>query len=253
MFKLKKYEKIVQKVYQVLPKYKRMVDIELQSQTNVFRSLLANGQNLEKILPDIFAVIMEADRRVLGLEPFKVQVLGGLALFFGNIAEMKTGEGKTLVATLPLYARALQGNKGNFLITSNEYLAERDGESMGKVFKWLGLTVGIGVNVDDDKKIELYDSDIIYTTHSSLGFDYLFDNLGSDLDQQAVKRFNFAIIDEIDAVLLDGAQTSLIISGAPKVQSSLFEISNWFVNSLDEEDYELSEDRKKSLVFSTRN
>ncbi|AEJ22920.1 preprotein translocase subunit SecA [Weissella koreensis KACC 15510] len=245
MFKLKKYEKIVQKVYQVLPKYKRMVDIELQSQTNVFRSLLANGQNLEKILPDIFAVIMEADRRVLGLEPFKVQVLGGLALFFGNIAEMKTGEGKTLVATLPLYARALQGNKGNFLITSNEYLAERDGESMGKVFKWLGLTVGIGVNVDDDKKIELYDSDIIYTTHSSLGFDYLFDNLGSDLDQQAVKRFNFAIIDEIDAVLLDGAQTSLIISGAPKVQSSLFEISNWFVNSLDEEDYELSEDRKK--------
>lgn len=245
MFKLKKYEKIVQKVYQVLPKYKRMVDIELQSQTNVFRSLLANGQNLEKILPDIFAVIMEADRRVLGLEPFKVQVLGGLALFFGNIAEMKTGEGKTLVATLPLYARALQGDKGNFLITSNEYLAERDGESMGKVFKWLGLTVGIGVNVDDDKKIELYDSDIIYTTHSSLGFDYLFDNLGSDLDQQAVKRFNFAIIDEIDAVLLDGAQTSLIISGAPKVQSSLFEISNWFVNSLDEEDYELSEDRKK--------
>ena len=245
MFKLKKYEKIVQKVYQVLPKYKRMVDIELQSQTNVFRSLLANGQNLEKILPDIFAVIMEADRRVLGLEPFKVQVLGGLALFFGNIAEMKTGEGKTLVATLPLYARALQGNKGNFLITSNEYLAERDGESMGKVFKWLGLTVGIGVNVDDDKKIELYDSDIIYTTHSSLGFDYLFDNLGSDLDQQAVKRFNFAIIDEIDAVLLDGAQASLIISGAPKVQSSLFEISNWFVNSLDEEDYELSEDRKK--------
>lgn len=245
MFKLKKYEKIAQKVYQVLPKYKRMVDIELQSQTNAFRSLLANGQSLEKILPDIFAVIMEADRRVLGLEPFKVQVLGGLALFFGNIAEMKTGEGKTLVATLPLYARALQGNKGNFLITSNEYLAERDGESMGKVFKWLGLTVGIGVAVDDDKKIELYDSDIIYTTHSSLGFDYLFDNLGSDLGQQAVKRFNFAIIDEIDAVLLDGAQTSLIISGAPKVQSSLFEISNWFVNSLDEEDYELSEDRKK--------
>lgn len=245
MFKLKKYERIAKKIYRVLPKYKRMTDSELQSQTGVFRSKLTDGQKLNNILPDVFAVIIEADKRVLGLEPFRVQVLGGLALFFGNIAEMKTGEGKTLVATLPLYARALQGNKGNFLITSNDYLAERDGASMGKVFQWLGLTVGIGVDIEEDEKKSLYESDIIYTTHSNLGFDYLFDNLGSELDKQVVKRFNFAIIDEIDAVLLDGAQTSLIISGAPKVQSSLFEISNWFIQSLDVDDYEFSDDKRR--------
>lgn len=246
MLKLKKYRHIVKQIYHILPTYQAMSDTELQKQTQVFQQALAAGQRIEHILPAVFAVVVEADRRVLGLEPYSVQILGGVALFYGNIAELKTGEGKTLVATMPLYARALLGNKGNYLITANEYLANRDGHEMGRVYEWLGLTVGIGVGeIDEAEKKELYASDIIYSTHSSLGFDYLFDNLGSELEDQVVNRFNFAIIDEIDSVLLDGAQTALVISGAPKVQSNFFEISHWFVNSLTPDDYELSDDELK--------
>lgn len=246
MSKLKKYRKIAKKIYQVLPKYQQMTDEELQDQTRIFQEELAGGRTLTQLLPRTFAVSMEADRRVLGLSPYEVQVLGGLALFFGNIAEMKTGEGKTLVATLPMYARAVAGNRGNFLITTNDYLVERDGKEIGAVYEWLGLSVGIGVDVEeDDEKRQLYANDIIYTTHSTLGFHYLFDNLGTELSKQYVKRFNFVIVDEIDSVLLDAAQTSLVISGAPKVQSNYFEISDWFVKSMEDDDYEFSEDKKK--------
>lgn len=246
MSKLKKYRKIAKKIYQVLPKYQQMTDEELQDQTRIFQEELAGGRTLTQLLPRTFAVAMEADRRVLGLSPYEVQVLGGLALFFGNIAEMKTGEGKTLVATLPMYARAVAGNRGNFLITTNDYLVERDGKEIGAVYEWLGLSVGIGVDVEeDDEKRQLYANDIIYTTHSTLGFHYLFDNLGTELSKQYVKRFNFVIVDEIDSVLLDAAQTSLVISGAPKVQSNYFEISDWFVKSMEDDDYEFSEDKKK--------
>lgn len=250
MLELSKYRRIARKVYSVLPEYQAMSDVELQSQTKIFQVALGNGKTLKQLLPAIFAVVIEADRRVLGMEPYYVQVLGGVALFFGNVAEIKTGEGKTLVATMPLYAHALLGTKGNFLITANEYLARRDGMEMGAVFKWLGLTVGIGTEeLDYQQKAKLYDADIVYATHSRLGFDYLFDNLGTEIDQQVVTRFNFAVIDEIDAVLLDEAQTSLIVSGAPKVQSDLYEISNWFFNNLTEVDYELSDD-ERSVWYS---
>ena len=224
---MRKYQRLVKKIHQLLPTYRAMTDEALQNQTEVLQTLLSQGKTIENLLPQAFAVIIEADKRVLGLEPYEVQVLGGLALFFGNIAEIKTGEGKTLVATLPLYARALEGKKGNFLITANEYLAERDGQEMGRVFEWLGLSVGIGIGEEDqdiEAKRQLYHSDIIYTTHSKLGFDYLFDNLGSSLSDQVISKYNFAIIDEIDAVLLDGTQTALVISGSPKVQSNYYQI-----------------------------
>ncbi|HGF7723022.1 TPA: preprotein translocase subunit SecA [Enterococcus faecium] len=248
MLKMQKYKKLAQKIYHLLPRYRAMEDEILRKQTKVFQDLLAQGKPLIDILPHAFAVIIEANKRVLGMEPYYVQVLGGLALFFGNIAEIKTGEGKTLVATMPLYTRALVGKKGNFLITANEYLAERDGREMGKVFEWMNMSVGIGAGTEDqdlETKWRLYNSDIIYTTHSKLGFDYLFDNLGSELAEQVVTKFNFAIIDEIDAVLLDGTQTALVISGSPKVQSNYYQICDWFVKSLTPEDYEYSDDKRR--------
>ncbi|CAM3175269.1 preprotein translocase subunit SecA [Lactococcus hircilactis] len=251
MLKMQKYEKLATKIEQLLPAYSVMADDVLQQQTEVLKTLLSDGKTIVDILPHAFAVVIEADKRVLGLTPYHVQILGGLALFFGNIAEIKTGEGKTLVATMPLYARALEGKKGNFLITANEYLAERDGQEMGKVFEWLNLSVGIGAGDEDqdiEKKLHLYNSDIIYTTHSKLGFDYLFDNLGSELSEQVVSQFNFAIIDEIDAVLLDGAQTALVISGSPKVQSNYYQICDWFVKSLAHDDFEYSDDKRRLWI-----
>lgn len=251
---MRKYHRMAKKIYQILPTYRAMTDETLQGQTEVLKSLLSQGKKMTEILPHAFAVIIEADKRVLGLEPYYVQVLGALALYFGNIAEIKTGEGKTLVATIPLYCRALENKKGNFLITANDYLAERDGQAMGKVFEWLNLTVGVGVGdeaQDVESKRQLYDADVIYTTHAKLGFDYLFDNLGSSLSDQVVSKFNFAIIDEIDAVLLDGAQTALVISGSPKVQSNYYKICDWFIKSLDVDDYEYSDDKRRVWLTDT--
>ncbi|MBU5362862.1 accessory Sec system translocase SecA2 [Enterococcus raffinosus] len=245
---IKKYKKIANKIIKLMPTYKAMSDSDLQNQTKILKERLTNGEKVDKLLPDAFAVVAEADRRVLGLDPYYVQILGGIALFYGNVAEMKTGEGKTLTATMPMYLRGLMG-KGNFLITSNSYLAWRDAEEVGKVYRWLGLTISVGVPKDASEeeinKEEVYGSDIVYTTHSALGFDYLFDNLATTLEEQFVNNFNYVLIDEIDAILLDMAQTPLIISGAPKVQSNLFETSDWFVKSLSEgEDYLKSEDRR---------
>lgn len=193
--------------------------------------------------------MVEANYRVLGMKPYFVQIIGRIALFFGNIAEMKTGEGKTLTATMPLYLRGLKG-KGNFLITSNEYLAHRDAEEVGPVFTWLGLTVAIGVGEEEEKqtteiKAMIYEADIVYTTHSGLGFDYLFTNLAKEKKEQHVQTFHFVLIDEVDAILLDMAQTPLIVSGASKVQSNLFELANWFVKSASKNiDFQLSKDQK---------
>jgi len=252
--RLKEYVKIKDKILDTLPEYKKLSDEELQAKTPEFKAMVQNGTPIEKIIVDAFCVIIEADRRVLGMQPYPVQILGAITLFHGNIAEIGTGEGKSLVATMPLYVRALEGTGGNFLITSNEYLAKRDAEEMGVVYTWLGLTLGIGVSKGredtDEEKKELYESDVIYSTSSKLGFDYLFDNLGAEIKKQHVTRFHFAILDEVDEVLLDSAQTALVVAGAPKVQSNLFPISDWFVKSLEEGDYELSEDEKS--VWFTR-
>lgn len=251
--KLRKYKKIAHKIVKLEETYRCMSDAELKQQTSLFRQRLSSGEKIESLLVEAYAVSIEADRRVLGLKPYFVQILGGIALFFGNVAEMKTGEGKTLTATMPLYLHGLQG-KGNYLITANSYLAWRDAEDVGKVFQWMGLTLGIGVPRDASEDVidkeQVYNSDIIYTTHSALGFDYLFTNLTTEMNEQYVDTFNFVLIDEIDAILLDMAQTPLIVSGAPKVQSNLFRNSDWFIKSINEqEDFQISED-KKSVWFT---
>ncbi|GBG96353.1 preprotein translocase subunit SecA [Lactococcus termiticola] len=246
--KKRKYRKLLKAVRALAPKYLDMTDAELQMQTQLFRERLDNGESLEKLLPEAYAVCIEADKRVLGLDPYDVQVLAGIALFFGTITEMKTGEGKTLTATMPTYLRGLAG-PGNFVVTSNEYLAWRDAENVGKVYRFLGLSVAVGAQKSDfdqdiDKK-EAYNSDIVYTTHSALGFDYLLDNLAVTKEKQYLHPFKFVLIDEVDSILLDMAQTPLIISGAPKLQSNLSKLADKFIKSLvEDEEYELSEDKK---------
>lgn len=252
--KVKKLKKILRKINQLSPVIAKMTDKELQGQTALFRERIAQGESLDSLLPEAFATMREADRRVLGMFPFDVQVLGGIALHQGNIAEMKTGEGKTLTATLPLYLNALSG-KGAILVTTNEYLARRDAEEMGKVYEWMGLTIGIGVfeegiDVPNSEKKAVYDSDIVYTTNSALGFDYLSENLAGSAEGKFLRPFNYVIVDEADAVLLDTAQMPLIISGSPRVQSNLYDIADQFVRTLiEDEEYVLDKDDK--VVYLT--
>lgn len=228
-----------------------LTDDALSRKTLEFKERLANGATIDDLLVEAFAVVREVDKRILGMFPFDVQVLGGIVLHQGNIAEMKTGEGKTLTATMPLYLNALE-EKGAFLITNSEYLAIRDATEMRKVYEFLQLSVGIGVFDDPNRKVEveekraIYHSDIIYTTNSALGFDYLIDNLATSSDKKYMRPFHYAIIDEADAVLLDMAQTPLVISGAPRVQPNLYAVSDEFVLSLEEEtDYYLDRERKE--------
>ncbi|USS90031.1 accessory Sec system translocase SecA2 [Fructilactobacillus carniphilus] len=234
-----KYRKLAKKIKQRAQELQTMTDQELKRQTTELRDQLKNGKSLDDILIESYATVCEADRRILGLTPYLTQIIGALVLHEGNIAEMKTGEGKTLTATMPLYLHGLIGN-GVFLITANPYLARRDAEEIGKVYRWLGLTVGLGVPNDDEEDDDereldqIYASDIVYTTHSSLGFDYLFDNLATTPDKQHIKRLNYAIIDEIDSILLDQAQTPLIVSGAPNVKSNLYELSELMIHQLKE-------------------
>ena len=224
-----------------------MTDEQLADMTRVFRERLAQGVSLDELLPEAYAVICEADYRILGKFPYDVQILGGIALHQGYLAEMNTGEGKTLTATMPLYLNALTG-KSTILVTTNEYLVLRDAEEMGQVYSFMGLTVAAGVRARQDEKIsndekrEIYNADIVYTTHSALGFDYLFNNLVTSAEDRFMREFYYVIIDEADFVLLDSAQTPLVISGAPRVQSNLYEMADFFVKTLEEDrDYEVEE------------
>lgn len=246
----KRYVRQMRAVNALTDKYRKMSDEDLKAQTTLFREQLAAGKSLDAIKIPAFAVIREADRRVLGMFPFDVQVLGALVMQDGNVAEMKTGEGKTLTATLPMYLNGLSGS-GNFLVTANEYLAYRDAQEMGKVYRWLGLTAVAGVAPaggdphDRDLK-KIYQADIVYTTNSTLGFDYLMDNLSGTADEQFLQGFHFALLDEIDAVLLDSAQMPLVISGAPRVRSNLFGIADQVICLLREDvDFKRSNDHKK--------
>ncbi len=244
------YIRIVKSIKRLIPQYEEMSDEELQGQTELFRERLANGEKLRHILPEAYAAACVATNRVLGMQPFDVQILGAVVVEYNNIAEMKTGEGKTLTSVMPMYLHGLTG-PGNYLITANEYLANRDAAQMGKVYRWMGLSVrsGVAKEGEDPKKRDLkriYSSDIVYTTNSALGFDYLFDNLATTPDNQYIKDFNFALIDEADAVLLDTAQTPLIVSGVPRVQSNFFESADSVVKILEEDiDYKRSLDLKK--------
>lgn len=223
-------------------------DQELSAKTVEFRRRLAKGETLDDLLVEAFAVVREADRRILGMFPYDVQVMGGIVIHEGNVAEMSTGEGKTLTATMPVYLNALTG-KGTMVITPNAYLAKRDAEEMGAVYRFLGLTIGVpfvesGKDFSVEEKREMYNSDIIYTTNGNLGFDYLNDNLASNKEGKFLRPFDYAIIDEIDDILLDSAQTPLIIAGAPRVQSNHYGIVNTLMTTLVEgEDFIYKEEK----------
>ena len=198
-------------------------------------------------MPEAFAAICEADERILGMAPYDVQILGAIALHQGYLAEMNTGEGKTLVATMPLYLNALTG-KSTILVTANDYLASRDAQEMGQVYRFMGLTVAAGVAssgteefTNADKK-EIYAADIVYTTHGTLGFDYLLQNLVTTSRDRFLREFYYVIIDEADSVLLDSAQTPLVISSSPRVQSNLYGLADFFVTTLvEDEDFEMED------------
>lgn len=251
--KVKQLNRILQQVRRYKEQMSALSDQELSGLTEVFRERLANGETLDDILPEAFAAICEADYRVLGKFPYDVQVMGAAALHQGKLVEMNTGEGKTLVATMPLYLNALSG-KSTILLTTNEYLALRDADEMGEVYRFMGLSVSAGVKAraeerfTNDEKKEIYNSDIVYTTHGVFGFDYLLNNLVTTASDRFMRELNYVIIDEADSVLLDSAQTPLVISGSPRVQSNLYELADFFVTTLIEgRDYE-KEDKKVWLT-----
>ena len=235
---LKKISAMAEKVEALEPKYKAMTDTELQAMTPALKERLKNGATLDDILYDAFATAREAAARVLNMRHYKVQIIGGICLHQGRVAEMKTGEGKTLVAVLPAYLNALSG-KGVHIVTVNDYLARRDAEWMGKIHRFLGLTVGVVVHgMTDDEKREAYNCDITYGTNNEFGFDYLRDNLKVNIKDMMQRDLNFAIVDEVDSILIDEARTPLIISGRGNKSSELYFSANRFVKTLvPEEDF----------------
>ena len=229
---VKRVMPIVNKINALEEEISKLSDEELRAKTVEFKKELENGKTLNDILPEAFAVVREASKRVLGMRHFDVQLIGGIILHQGRIAEMKTGEGKTLVATLPVYLNALTG-KGVHVITVNDYLAKRDSEWMGKLYKFLGLTVGLAISgMEPDKKREAYNCDVTYGTNNEFGFDYLRDNMVIYKEQAVQRELNYAIVDEIDSILIDEARTPLIISGHANESSDLYKKANDFVKRL---------------------
>ncbi len=248
---VKSYDKTVSLINDLEPKYHAMSDEQLREQTALLRARLAAGDKEKDILPDAFALVREASVRTIGLRHFNVQMIGGMVLTNGQIAEMKTGEGKTLVATLAMYLKALHG-KGAHLITVNDYLASRDAEWMGEVYKFLGLSVGIiQHDMTDEERREAYACDITYVTNSELGFDYLRDNMKFTKKQQVLRPFFYAIVDEVDSILIDEARTPLIISGPAEDTSELYAKVDAVVAQLTESDFKKDEkDRHVTLTES---
>ncbi len=232
--------KIADKVMDHEEEYAALSDEELQAKTPAFKERLANGETLDDILPEAFAVAREGAKRVLGLFPFRVQIIGGITLHEGNIAEMKTGEGKTLTATMPVYLNALAGH-GVHVVTVNEYLSSRDATEMGELYNWLGLSVGLNLNSkSSEEKREAYLADITYSTNSELGFDYLRDNMVVYKEQMVQRELNYAIVDEVDSILIDEARTPLIISGGAEKSTGMYIRADRFVKQLkEEEDYKI--------------
>ncbi len=229
---LKKLENIAYKIEKFDEVMQKLSDDELKAKTEEFKKRLSNYETLDDILPEAYAVVREAAYRVLGIKHYHVQLLGGIALHQGRIAEMRTGEGKTLVATLPSYLNALEG-KGVHVVTVNDYLAKRDAEWMGKVHRFLGLTVGVAIaGMNSEEKRAAYNCDITYATNNELGFDYLRDNMVVYQSALVQRGLHYAIIDEVDSILIDEARTPLIISGAGGKSSDMYAIANRFVRSL---------------------
>ncbi|HDH4443575.1 TPA: DEAD/DEAH box helicase [Staphylococcus aureus] len=251
--RLKSIRKIVKRINTWSDEVKSYSDDALKQKTIEFKERLASGvDTLDTLLPEAYAVAREASWRVLGMYPKEVQLIGAIVLHEGNIAEMQTGEGKTLTATMPLYLNALSG-KGTYLITTNDYLAKRDFEEMQPLYEWLGLTASLGfVDIVDyeyqkGEKRNIYEHDIIYTTNGRLGFDYLIDNLADSAEGKFLPQLNYGIIDEVDSIILDAAQTPLVISGAPRLQSNLFHIVKEFVDTLIEDVHFKMKKTKKEI------
>ena len=246
---LKKFNKIVDSIDSLEPKFESMSDKELKDMTNVFKERLANGETLDDILPEAFAVVREASKRVLGMRHYRVQLIGGIVLHQGRISEMKTGEGKTLVGTAPVYLNALTG-KGVHVVTVNDYLAKRDKEQMGKVYEFLGMTVGVIVHGQDPQtRRAQYQCDITYGTNNEYGFDYLKDNMVIHKEQMVQRELNYAIVDEVDSILVDEARTPLIISGPGDKSTHLYSDANTFILTLKPDDYEIDE-KQKSVALT---
>jgi preprotein translocase subunit SecA len=246
---IKMLKPLVAKVNSLEPKYQAMSDEELKNQTNILRDRVTNGASLEDIIHEAFAVVREASRRCMNMRHFDVQLMGGAVLFRGTISEMKTGEGKTLTATLPLYLHALSG-QGAHLVTVNDYLAARDAREMGVLFNWLGLTVGCIISdMSDEKRQEAYKCDITYGTNNEFAFDYLRDNMKFDLDDYVQRGHNFCIVDEVDSILIDEARTPLLISGPSEGDTSLYEVVNRSIPKLDKvTDFTVDEKARTAIL-----
>lgn len=248
--KVKAFQDHAQRINALESKFAALSDDELRMMTDAFRDRLANGETLDKILPEAFAVVREASKRVLGQRQYDVQLAGGMILHEGGIAEMRTGEGKTLVAVAPVYLNALPG-KGVHVITVNDYLARRDAETMGKVYRFLGLEVGVIVNgLSQGQRQQAYNADVTYGTNNEFGFDYLRDNLVYDRREMVQRPHNFAIVDEVDSILIDEARTPLIISGPTEDRSDLYKILDGLIKDLikDKDTFELDEKQKQVLL-----
>lgn len=236
---LKRADKLADKVIALESQMHGLSDDQLKNKTLEFKERIEKGETLDDLLVEAFAVVREASARVLGMKPYKVQIIGGIALHGGNIAEMRTGEGKTLTSTMPAYLNAL-GGKGVHIITVNEYLSSRDAHEMGELYRWLGLTVGLNLSgMTPFEKKQQYACDITYSTNNELGFDYLRDHMVSHASQMVQRKLNYALVDEVDSILIDEARTPLIISGGQKRTANLYIHTDLFVKSLSSEDYNL--------------
>ncbi|HVY19391.1 MAG TPA: DEAD/DEAH box helicase, partial [Bauldia sp.] len=242
--RLKTYAPKVAAINALEPEVSALSDEQLRARTDKFKADIAAGASLDDLLVPAFATVREAAKRALGQRHFDVQLIGGMVLHEGSISEMKTGEGKTLVATLPVYLNALSG-KGVHVVTVNDYLAKRDAEWMGRVYNFLGLTVGVIVHgLDDNQRREAYAADITYGTNNEYGFDYLRDNMKYELASMVQRGHNFAIVDEVDSILIDEARTPLIISGPLDDRSELYNTIDTFIPQLTAEDYEVDEKQR---------
>ncbi len=247
---IKRLSKVVDKVEALEEEYKQLTDEQLKAKTDEFRARLKNGETEDDILPEAFATVREADWRVLGMRPYRVQLMGGLVLHQGRIAEMKTGEGKTLVATLPAYLNALSG-QGVHIVTVNDYLAKRDSEWMGKVHRFLGPTLGLIVHdLDSEERRAAYACDITYGTNNELGFDYLRDNMVIRRNELVQRGHHYAIVDEVDSILIDEARTPLIISGQGEKSTDLYEKADAVVKGLHREEHFTIEEKKKAISLT---
>ncbi len=259
--RIKSFRAKVEAINALEPEIAKLRDVELKARTEAFREQLKAGASLDDILVPAFATVREAAKRTLGQRHFDVQLIGGMVLHQGKIAEMKTGEGKTLVATLPVYLNALAG-KGVHVVTVNDYLARRDSEWMGQIYRFLGLTVGCIVHgIDDDDRLEQYACDVTYGTNNELGFDYLRDNMKMSTAEMVqfggrpneLAGHNFAIVDEVDSILVDEARTPLIISGPVEDRADLYVAIDKIIPNLGKDDYELDEKQRQVALNETGN